>query len=322
MRRRRALAIAASVLAAPGLALAQAKRVPVLGLLWIRSDETEVHLRSLDDGLRKRGYVAGRNIAIDSGSLVDAYEALPAAAERLVRDKVDIIVVYGSTAARAASRATAQIPIVSVSAGDPVATGLATSLARPGGNVTGLTSTAYRADGKRFQILREVVPSMRAMAVVLYPESPSEAESLRNYQSFARPAGIEVRPVEVRTVADIDVVVPAIRKLDVQAVVVVAGSMFSTHPKRLVAAVNTLRLPALYSNQTIADAGGLIVYAADVLDNFEGVAVYIDKILKGAKPGDLAMDEVRKWTFVVNRRAARDLGITLPASVLAGAEIR
>jgi putative ABC transport system substrate-binding protein len=235
---------------------------------------------------------------------------------------VDIIVVYGSTAAQAARRATSQIPIVIVSAGDPVALGLVASLPRPGANVTGLTSMGRHADARRFQLLRELVPTLRSMAVVLFPESASETASLHNYQSYARPLGIEVHAVHLSSAADIDVAVPSIKKLNVQGVMVVSSSIFATHPKRLVAAVNTLRLPAVYSNQAVADAGGLLVYAPDVLENFARVSTYIDKILKGAKPADLPIEQSSNWTLVLNRQAARDLGLTIPPSVLAGAEVR
>ena len=305
----------------PLAGLAQkAEPVPRIGLLWVGMTSSSQLTAMLREGLRARGYDVGRNISIDDRSVVNDYDALAAEAERLVREKVSVIVVSGSTAVQAARKATSSIPIVMVAGGDPVRLGVAASLARPGGNVTGFTTQSQDLAGKRLGLLREIVPSMRRLAVILYPGSASEDDSLRNYQALARPLQLEVRPVEVRSPAEIEPAIMGIAAMNTQAIVVVGSSMFSAYRDRVVAAVAQLRVPAMYSGASLAEAGGLVAFAPNVLENSFRAAVYIDKILKGARAADLPIEQPSKWELIINLKTAKALGLTFPPSILLRAD--
>jgi putative ABC transport system substrate-binding protein len=262
----------------------------------------------------------GRDVSIDDRSLVTSYDDLAAGAARLARDKVSVILAYGGTAVQAAYRAAPTIPIVMVAAGDPVSLGVAASLSRPGGNVTGFTTIGQELAGKRLELLTQIVPSMRRFAVVLYPGSASEADSLRNYEALAGSLQLEARPVEIRTPAEIEPAIIGIAQMKVQAIVVVGSSMFAAHRDRVVAAIAKLRIPAIYSNVSLGEAGGLVAFAPDTQENFYRAAIYVDKILKGAKPADLAIEQPSKWQLIVNLKTAKTLGMTFPQSILLRAD--
>ena len=317
MKRRPFVASLVATLAA-ALAEAQtASNVPAGGLLWIRGSASAQYIDALRSGLRALGWVDGKNIRIDDRFLVDSYEGLAAAATQLATAKVNVVLAFGTTAMLAAHKATTAIPIVLAAGTDPVKLGLAASLGRPGGSVTGLTSLPEDLAGKRLEMLKETVPAMRRFAVVLYPDNYSQIESLRNYEAVARVMNLELRPVGVRSVAEFETAMAGVAKLNVQAIAVVNSTLFSANHVRLVAAIAKLRLPAIYSGVDFAEAGGLMSFGIDLLDNFRLSAGYVDKILKGAKPGDLPIEQPTRLALVINSKTAKTLNLNLPKSILA-----
>jgi len=320
MRRRELLIASAAFLAAPFVLAQKAGQLPRIGLLWIHAGASAPFIDAFRDGMRALGYVEGKNISIDERSLVDGYDGLAAAATRLATEKVAVILAYGTTAVSTAHKAAPGIPIVMVAAGDPIKLGVASSLARPGGNVTGFTTISEDLSGKRLELLREIVPGMRRFAVVLYPGSASEVGSLRSYVATAQAMNLEMRPVEIRSVAEIESAIAGIAKMEVQAIAVVGSTLFNANRDRLVAAITRLRTPAIYSGITLAEAGGLVAYAVNVVENFRRSAVYVDKILKGAKPGDLPIEQPTRIELVVNLKTARALELKIPQAVLIRAD--
>jgi len=317
VNKRRKLIVA---LGAFGLAFASHAQQPGnlrrIGLLWLEDDPfSSRYVAALRDGLRAQGYVEGKDIRIDDQSLVARYELLPEAAARLVSQKVDIIICYGGTGLLAVSKATSTIPIVMVSSGDPVKLGFAASLSRPGGNVTGTSSISQELSGKRLELLKEVVPGLRRLAVILYPDSAAEARALKSYEAAARALSIEVRPVEIRTPGDIGPVIADITQMNVQAIAEVGSTLLTANSKQVVAAVERIHIPAIYANLDFARSGGLMAYAPNLSDHFLRAATYVDKIFKGAKPGDLPIEQPTRVELVINLKTAKALGLTIPRSL-------
>ncbi len=320
-RRRLLLALGASALTAPLASFAQQSgSMPRIGLLWIETDSPSQFAAALREGLRALGYVEGKNIRIDDRSLVDRYELLPEAAGRLVSQKVDVIVCYGSTATQAASNATSTIPIVMVSGLDPVKLGVAASLSRPGRNVTGLTFLGPDLSGKRLELLKEIIPGMRRLAVIHSSGSPSGVASLKNHESAAQVLNLEVRRVEVGTVGDIGPAIAGIARMNVQAISVVGSTLLTANCKQVVAAIEKVRLPAIYANSEFPLAGGLLSYATNHFDSFRRAATYVDKILKGTKPGDIPIEQPTRFELVINMKTAKALGIKIPNTIMVRAE--
>ena len=293
--------------------------MPRIGVLWIVAGDSIV-LTALRDGMRARGYVEGTNIQIDTQSLVDRYDRLPDAAASLVNKKVSVIVCYGATASLAAARATSTIPIVIVTGGDPVAMGLGATLSKPGGNVTGVTFIARELDGKRIEVLKEIAPGIRRVGLLYNPGSPSEVAAVARREAAARKLDVDLQRFEIRLQSEIDSVVAGIARQRVEALVIVPGTMFAANRKQLVAAIAKTRLPAVYGSSDDIEAGGLIAYGPNVSDGFHRAAVYVDKILKGAKPADLPFEQPTRFELAINLRTAKALGITIPATVLVRAD--
>jgi putative ABC transport system substrate-binding protein len=202
-----------------------------------------------------------------------------------------------------------------VSSGDPVKLGVAASLSKPGGNVTGTSSISQELSGKRLELLKEVVPGLRRLAVILYPDSAAEARALKSYEAAARALNIEVRTVEIRTTGDIGRVIADITQMNVQAIAAVGSTLLTANSKQVVAAVERIRIPAIYANLDFARSGGLMAYAPNLSDHFLRAATYVDKIFKGAKPGDLPIEQPTRVELVINLKTAKALGVAIPRSL-------
>jgi putative ABC transport system substrate-binding protein len=310
----------AVLLAAPLAAGAQQAKVPRVGLLGLGSAESSPLIEVLRQSLRERGWVEGQNIAFEDRSTVDRYSRLPDVAAELVRLKVDVIVAWGTTTALAARKATQTIPIVTTAGSDPVEMGLAASLARPGGNVTGLTESSRELVGKRIELLKETLPGLSRIAVLWNPESRTESLSLRDTEAAARSLGLRVRPAEVRRPEDLEKAFASMAHEHSEALFLVGSNMFRVHRVRIVELAARHRLPATFSDRVFVEAGGLMSYGPDLKAIFSRLATYVDRILKGAKPGDLPIEQPTKFELVVNLKTAKALGLTIPPSLLGRAD--
>ena len=272
-------------------------------------------------GLRDLGWVEGQNIVIEGRWAEGRYDRLPDLAAELVRLKVDVIVANPTPAAAAAKKATGTIPIVIISVGDPVGQGFITSLARPGGNVTGLSySVGLEITGKQLELLKETIPKVRRVAILTNPGNLSHALSIREAKVAARSLGVQLQLLEARGPNEFDDAFAAMARERVGALLVVADSMFILHRARLADLAAKSRLPAAYSLRDHVEAGGLMSYGPSLLDNFRRAATYVDKILKGAKPADLPVQQPTKFELVINLKTAKALGLTIPQSLMVRAD--
>jgi len=273
--------------------------------------------------LRERGHIEGQNIAIEYRHSEGKLEWAPELAAELVRLKVDIIVVAGGeTWIRAAKNATKTIPMVMVGTGiDPVKAGLIESLARPGGNLTGLTLLSRELGGKRLELLKEVVPKVARVAVLYDPANRAQLLELKEVLPVAaRALALSVRSWEVRAADDFDKVFAALSKERPDGLYVPGGPLMFANEKRTAGFALKNQLPSVYSNREAVDAGGLMSYGADLADSYRRVAYYVDKILKGAKPADLPVEQPTKFEFIINLKTAKQIGLTIPQKVLARAD--
>jgi putative ABC transport system substrate-binding protein len=268
--------------------------------------------------LRELGYIEGQNIAIEYRYSEGKRDRAPELAAELVRLKVDIIVVAGGkTWIRAARNATKTIPIVMIGQGlDPVAKGLVKSLARPGGNVTGLTNISRELGGKRLELFKEAVPKISRVAVLYDPANPSSVEVKEDLPIAARALKLTILPSEARAADDFEKVFAAMRKERPDGLVVTGGTVMRTNRKRIAAFALKSRLPSVFTNEEFVDAGGLMSYAADDADSYRRVGIYVDKILKGAKPADLPVEQPTKFELVINLKTAKQIGVNIPQSLL------
>jgi putative tryptophan/tyrosine transport system substrate-binding protein len=303
------------VAAWPLSVLAQPRgRNPVIGYLIPANPEPVFGY--FKEGLQKLGYVEGRNIHIEFRSAEGKSERLAGLAAELVRLKVDILVAAQTPAITAAKQATSQIPIVMAGAGDPVGTGLIASLARPGRNITGTSSTTAEVGGKLLELIREVLPSAKRVAVLVNATDPFGKPFLEQLQSAARTIKLEILPTMIRETSELSAAFPDMVKLRTD-VVIVQPSL----PRKAAAELSLKhRLPAVAPSGAFPDEGGLMSYSATVSDVHRETAVYVDKILKGAKPADLPVQQPTKFELVVNLKTAKALGITIPQSLLVRAD--
>jgi putative ABC transport system substrate-binding protein len=264
--------------------------------------------------------VAGQNVALEHRDAAGRADRLPAMAGELVRLKVDVIVTQSNVAALAAKQATKTIPFVMAIAGDPVKAGVVGSLASPGGNVTGLTLMQTELSRKRLQLLREAAPNIFAVAVIWNPTDPSAADFLRETEAAARSLGLKLHAIEARSPADLDAAFKAVADLRPSAFFALPGGMFQGNVKRIVDFATKHRLPGVFPNRAFVEAGGLLSYAPSLAANWRRAAVFVDRILKGAKPGDLPIEQPTQFELVVNLRTAKALGLTIAPSVLARAD--
>ena len=314
--------LAVFLLAAPLAAEAQAPaKVPRIGFLSVRSLADNTHLlEAFRQGLRELGYVEGQNVAIEYRYAEERPERLPALAAELVRLKVDVIVTGGAPAPEAAKQATSTIPIVFAVAGDPVAVGLVASLARPGGNITGLANMAPEVVGKQLELLKEVVPRVSRVSVLQNPGNRGSAVVLREAEGAARTLGLQLHTVRARTPVEIDAAFAAMRSQHTGGVLVLRDGLFLAQRTQIAALAAKNRLPAVYGFREQAEAGGLMAYGASVPLMYRRAATYVDKILKGAKPADIPVEQPTKFELVINLKTAKALGLTIPPSLLQRAD--
>ena len=306
------------LLASVHLAWAQQPgKVPRIGILPPGPISERVHLwEAFRQGLRKLGYVEGQNIILVFPSGEVKPERLPHLAAELVSLKVDVIVAAAIVAVQAAKGATKTIPIVMPVASDAVETGLVASLARPGGNITGLTLISSQLSGKRLELLKEVVPRLSRLAVLSNPTSAAVPPQMRETEVTARALGVQLQPLEVRGPDDFERVFQAATKERAGALITLDDALLFTQRTRIVKLAAKSRLPAIYGFREFVDAGGLMSYAANTSDMYRRAAAFVDKILKGAKPADLPVEQPTKFEFVINLKAAKQIGLTIPPNVL------
>jgi putative ABC transport system substrate-binding protein len=299
-----------------------AARVPRMG--YVTTNQAAGHaLEAFRQELRDLGYVEGRNVVIEYRAAEGKSERLPALAAELVALKVDVIVAPTTPAALAAKQATRTLPIVFIGAGDPVTDGLVTSLARPGGNVTGLSSVAPDLVGKRLEQLKEAVPGVSGLAVLWDPSGSGERtnkDMLKAADVAARALGVRPQFVEARGPADFNRAFTEMTRARAGALMVVGSAMFTNERRRLVDLAATNRLPTMYTLREFVDAGGLMSYGVSMADLFRRAATYADKILKGAKPADLPVEQPTKFELAINLKAAKALGLSIPESLLRRAD--
>jgi putative tryptophan/tyrosine transport system substrate-binding protein len=275
--------------------------------------------RRIARGLREHGYVEGKNIAIEFRSADGDYDRLPGLAVELASLKVDVIVAFGTKAVSAAQRATTTIPIVDPSMGDPVALGLSSSLARPGGNITGIVQFSPEAAAKRVEFLKEALPRITRVAVLINPANTGTPPQLQAMRATANALKLELQSVEVRTSRDLRESIAATAKRRVEGIVVSTDTLFRANLVEIADLTAKHRLPSIGPKE-FAAAGGLIGYGADVAEMYRHAAYFVDRILKGAKPGDLPIERVTKLELVINLKTANALSITIPQSLLVRAD--
>ena len=322
MRRRAAVALALGLLAAssPG-ETAQAGKMIRIG--WLSTGSTTSHghlLEAFREGLRELGYTEGKNIAIEYRWAEGRVDRLPQLATELVQLKVDVLVTAGSPGIRAAKQATATIPIVMAVGGDPVGSGFVASLARPGGNITGLSNLAEDLVAKLLELLKEAVPGVSRVAVLSNPANPAHAAFRQVIQSAARTMGVTLLPVDARGPHEFDSAFATMIRQRAGGLVELPDPMFLTERDRLTGLATQNRLAAIYGFREHAAAGGLMAYGVNLRDSYWRAAAYVDKILKGAKPADLPVEQPTKFELVINLKTAKALGLTLPQSVLGRAD--
>ena len=299
----------------------QAKKVPLIGYLSPTDPGTEsARSEAIRLALRQRGHIEGQNIAIEYRYAEGKVDRYPELAAELVRLKVDIIVVAGGAGpVRAAKNATKTIPIIMLGAGiDPVEAGLVESLARPGGNVTGLTLLSTELGGKRLELLKEAVPKLARVAVLYDPANPGNVLDVKEVlPAAARALGLSVRTWEIRAADGFEKVFAALNKERPDGLYVPGGGgLMRVNVKRIAGFALKSRLPSVYGLRQFVDAGGLMYYGADLADSYRRVAYFVDRILKGAKPGDLPVEQPTKFELVINLKTAKQIGITIPQSLL------
>jgi ABC-type uncharacterized transport system substrate-binding protein len=293
-------------------------KIPRIGVLG--SDPGSGRSEALREGLRGLGYVEGKSIIIEYRYALGSPGRLPALASELVALKVDVIVTSGDHAIRAAREASATIPIVVALAGDLVAPGYVASLARPGGNVTGLTTLVSELSGKRLELLKTAFPKISRVGVLWNPDNAVNVAAVKELEVAAKPVGVQLTFAGTRTPDDLEDAFQTTRRERSDALLVLGDGMLLNQRARIVAFAARQRLPAMYGNQDYMDAGGLMAYGPNVADMYRRAASYVDKILKGARPADLPVEQATRIELVINARTAKALGLTIPPSLLTRAD--
>jgi putative ABC transport system substrate-binding protein len=299
----------------------QLGNIPRIGFLSNSSASTlAARAEAFQQGLRQLGYIEGKNIVIEWRYADGNTDSLPALTAELVRLKVEAIVTTGAVVTRAAKQTTVTTPIVMAQDVDPVANGFVASLARPGGNITGLSTLQPEITGKRLELLKEIVPTLARVAVLGSSSIPGNAQSLKEVELAAGAFAVKLQYLDVLSPKDIEIAFRAATKGRADAVLVFSGPVFNLHRTQIVALAVKNRLPAIYYIPEYVHDGGLMSYGVSFTDLFRRAATYVDKILKGAKPADLPVEQPKKFEFVVNLKAAKQIGLTIPPNVLARAD--
>ncbi len=299
----------------------QAKKIPRIGFLFIGSKD-QPHLDSFRQGLRDLGYVEGKNIAIEYRYAEGKPDGLPALAAELAGLNVDLILTTTLRASRVVLQTTSTIPIVGVGLGDFVDAGLVKSLARPGGNVTGLSNSAGPGmRGKQLELLKEAVPTISVVAMLWNIDAgPLASVALEEAKTVAKALGIQIRPYEIKSAGDIERAFDEVKKLRTNALLITGGPVTTRNSARIAELASKLRLPSMYNTRQFVEDGGLMAYGVNFGDIYRRAATYVDKILKGATPADLPVEQPKKFEFIINLKTAKQIGLTIPPNVLARAD--
>jgi putative ABC transport system substrate-binding protein len=321
VKRREFIALFSSAAVLPLAVAAQtAPKMPRVGYIGsARRTEVSHRFEAFRQGLRDLGYVEGQTIALEVRWAEGRIERIPELVAELVGLKVDVLVAGNSLTAQAAKKATGTIPIV-MAATDPVGLSLVANLSRPGGNVTGLSYFSEAISGKRLQILKELVPGLTRVAVLRNPLTPSDAVFWRETEEAARKLGVELQPLEVRGPDDFEAAFAAANRGDAHALIAFDDILTLTYRHRIVPLAASSRLPAIYGFREFPDDGGLMSYGPNLSDSLRRMATFVDKILKGAKPADLPVEQPTKFDFIVNLKTAKTLGLIVPPTLLIQAD--
>jgi putative tryptophan/tyrosine transport system substrate-binding protein len=320
-RRELMLLLGGTAITWPLAARAQQKAMPVIGYLGSGSAGPLSRSRAaFRQGLSETGYVEGQNVAFESRWADGHYDRLPALAADLVGRNVDLIAAWGTPSTRAAKSATSKIPIVFVSGDDPVATGLVAALARPGGNVTGVSFLFVEMHPKRLELLCELVPQARVIALLMNPNLSGVERTIRDVEEAARGKGVQLPIVKAGSDGEIDAAFATFVQLQAGALIVGSDPFFNSRPEQLVALASRYAVPAIYFAREFAEAGGLISYGASIPAASRQVGIFAGRILKGAKPADLPVEQPTTFELVINLKTAKALGLTVPQSLLARAD--
>lgn len=322
MERRRFTSFVLAALATPSIINAQSEKKiwRVAYLAGLSPEASNAWFPAFRDGLRELGYVEGRNLVIDQRFVHGDYRALAALATQLAALKPDVFLTYGAEATQAAEKAGKAIPVVFANIQDPVVTGVVASLARPGGNVTGLSDSHAASVTKRLELLSEAVPGASRVAVLWRPGNGSHVLQLKDLQAAAPALGLAVLPVPVQNVAEIEGAFVTLKSQRADAVQLLGDALLTSHQGRIAQLALKNRVASMYTLRAFASAGGLIAYGADFRDLFRRAAVYVDKIFKGAKAADLPVEQATKFDLVINLKTARAIGVAVPRSVLLRAD--
>ena len=321
MHRRRFIASLGSAIALPCVAAAQQKAIPVIGFLSGGSlGSYTALLAAFRQGLSDSGYVEGQNVAIEYRWAEDQYDRLPALADDLVVRHVDVIAAGNLPSAIAAKNATTTIPIVFLSGGDPVEHGLVANLARPAGNLTGVSSLTIDLTQKRLELVSELVPQAGAIALLMNPTNPTAARVVREFLEAANVKSVQPRVLRVATESEIPTAFATVAQLHVGALVVIPDPLLYSRRKELLALAAGYSVPVIYPWRDFVSAGGLISYGPSLIAGFRQIGTYTGRILRGTKPADLPVEQTTRFELVVNLNTAKALGLTVPPSILARAD--
>jgi putative ABC transport system substrate-binding protein len=300
----------------------QSGKVPRIGFLIVDSPSAaSTRVEAFKEGLQELGYVEGKNITIDYRYAEAKADRLPQLASELVRLKIDVLVTGGGNqVAIAAMKATGTIPIVMTNVADPVGSGFVASLARPGGNVTGLTSVTYDLSGKRLELIKDTLPKVGRIAVLYDPSDRAKVIEFKEMQAAAASFAVQLQSLEVRRAEDFESAFKTGSRARAEALIVLPTTVTNTHRKPIIHLAVDNRLPAIYPDREFVDGGGLMSYGPIYADLWRRAATYVDKILKGAKPAYLPVEQPTKFELVINLKTAKQIGVTIPPRVLARAD--